>query len=298
MESALYHPERGFYARRVPKADFYTAPELHPAFAAVLARHLAGRLAPGESVVEMGSGAGVLAAQLRERLPAGTRYVMIERSAAARAAAAALNPGAEILSSLEELAPFSGVFLSNELVDAFPVHLLEKRNGELLEVFVADDGSEVLRPLSRPELAVNVELQEGERHAVNLEAALWLKRVASVMTAGTVITVDYGKRFGAMPNPPRAYRAHAVHQGLTEAEGRQDLTASVDFDQLIAAGDAVGLSTESYTTLSRFLLDGGIGDFMPQDYKGRMQVKTLVHPDGMGEVFKVLIQSKRGGFLA
>ncbi|TPW20633.1 MAG: hypothetical protein FD126_1497, partial [Elusimicrobia bacterium] len=28
METALYEPERGFYAVREAKADFYTAPEL------------------------------------------------------------------------------------------------------------------------------------------------------------------------------------------------------------------------------------------------------------------------------
>ena len=41
MESALYDPERGFYSVREKTADFYTAPELHPAFGAVLADRVA-----------------------------------------------------------------------------------------------------------------------------------------------------------------------------------------------------------------------------------------------------------------
>ena len=36
MESALYDPEEGFYSTRTQTADFYTAPELHPAFGADL----------------------------------------------------------------------------------------------------------------------------------------------------------------------------------------------------------------------------------------------------------------------
>ena len=36
MEAALYDPEQGYYGRRIPREDFYTAPELHPAFGGVL----------------------------------------------------------------------------------------------------------------------------------------------------------------------------------------------------------------------------------------------------------------------
>ena len=37
--------------------------------------------------------------------------------------------------ALEDLAGMEGVFLSNELVDAFPVHLVEKQDGLLREVY-------------------------------------------------------------------------------------------------------------------------------------------------------------------
>ena len=40
MERALYDPETGYYPRPQVKKDFYTAPELHPAFAGVLTREL------------------------------------------------------------------------------------------------------------------------------------------------------------------------------------------------------------------------------------------------------------------
>ena len=84
---------------------------------------------------------------------------------------------------------------------------------------------------------------------------------------------------------------------LTREPGARDLTASVDFEALIDAGS--GLALESYGSLSQFLLGGGIGSWIEAAggddsaaYRERAKLKTLIHPEGMGEVFKVLIQRK------
>jgi len=314
MERALYDPERGFYARRQPRADFYTAPELHPAFAAVLAKDVAKRLdalraagVPGPlTVVEMGSGEGALAEQMLSRLPRGVRYVLVERCEEmlerAHERLARRFENVEACVSLAELEPCAGVFLSNELVDAFPVHVLEKSGGAVRELYVARDGGTTLAELSTPELqphasSVSAQLEEGGLHAVNLEAAPWMADVAERLLAGWVLTIDYGKRFGGAPNPPRGFYRHTHAQRLTDRQGEQDLTASVDFDVLIGAGEQQGLRAETYCTLGRYLLDGGIADFMPMgdsafDFKSRAQIKTLLHPEGMGEAFKVLIQTR------
>lgn len=317
MEQALYDAERGFYSRRIPTEDFYTAPELHPAFAGVLARQLVKRFerlrAEGIEgplfIVEMGAGRGLLAEQLlgelKAKFPAwaaSTRYVLIERSRGVLMDAvvrlSAIHSHVLGYTRLEEVLPCAGVFLSNELVDAFPVHLLEKRDGRMFEVYVEESGRSVLCDLSRPELvpaaaAAAPLLQDGERHAVNLEAPRWLRLVAEKLQRGFVLTVDYGKRFGASPNPPRAFSRHRLDDALTAGKGSKDITASVDFDALIEEGSRRGLSLESYGTLSSFLIEGGIGDWLEAaEPSSRAKLKTLIHPEGMGEVFKVLIQRK------
>lgn len=333
MESALYS-SGGFYERRTPMEDFYTAPELHPAFAGILAGWTLERLKGLEErgvpapyfIVEMGSGVGTLGAgilkALRERHGAWLpklRYVFVERSESALLKSIlSAGSGERVLgySRLEDVPACSGVFLSNELVDAFPVHLLQKDGGLMREVYVQSSGpgsagirgAEGVRAelgeLSCPALQAAADkvcpnLAEGGRHAVNLEAARWLKLVGERLTEGTLLTIDYGKRFGAMPNPPRAFYRHSLPETLTSRPGEQDLTASVDFDSLIAKGRALGLGLESFTTLSRFLLDRGIERWLEAGdtaaaLKSRSQVKTLLHPEGMGEAFKVLIQRKGG----
>lgn len=324
MESALYHPERGFYSAREQTADFYTAPELHPAFGAVLADRVAGLLRrvkaarpkDGLAVVEAGCGNGTLAAQvarrLREKHPdvcEGLRFVLIERSRRDLTSAARLLTAfglpVDACTDVERLPHFAGVLYSNELFDAMPAHLLQKKDGRMFEVHVDDDGRQVLGPLSTPELearaaAIAPALADGERHAASLEAPRWLSSAAARLLAGFALSVDYGKRFSdETPNAARAYRAHRLPDDLTADPGLQDLTVPADFSALIAAGEAAGLRLESYTSLSRFLVDGGIDSWLAaaagddaSSYKERAQLKTLIHPEGMGEAFKVLIQGK------
>ena len=324
MESALYDPERGYYCVREKAADFYTAPELHAAFGAVLADQLAlllERLTKAKpsgplSLIEAGCGDGTLACQIARRLrsmhPAlasRISFVLVERgrkdltTAVRRLTAFGMPVTAH--TEIAKVPPFSGILYSNELLDALPVHLLETCDGRVQEVFVNDAGREVCAPLSRPALAAPAAamtgfLQEGERHAVGLEAQAWLATAASLIEEGFILTIDYGKRFGpGAANPPRAFRRHSVETELTREPGARDLTASVDFEALISTGYSAHLGLESYESLSKFLIEGGLlawieaaaGDDSAA-YRERAKLKTLIHPEGMGEVFKVLIQRK------
>ena len=322
MESSLYAPG-GFYPTREPKADFYTAPELHPAFGEILASEIAFRLGqlsqagvPGPYfIVEMGSGSGMLARRimktLRERHPEWAdraRLALVERceNLLVDSLCSFAGTGENILgfTRLEDLPPCAGVFISNELVDAFPVHLLEKHDGQVHEVYI-EEGEEALGPLSTQALhpyanAMHLRMPEGARHAVNLEALHWLAEVSRRLRAGSLITIDYGRRFAPdAANEPRSFQRHRVDGQVTESPGRKDITASVDFETLISEGRRRGLRTVSFETMARFLIDRGILQRLPQTdgfdmraYKERNQIKMLFHPEGMGEVFKVLIQEK------
>jgi len=324
MESALYDPERGYYSTRVPTEDFYTAPELHPAFGAVLADHLAALLRaaraarPGERLrlVEAGAGNGTLACQVARRLreahpdvAEGLTFTLVERTRrdltnAVRSATAYGIP-VDACTGLDRLPAFTGALYSNELLDALAAHLLQKQGERMLEVYVGEDGRETLGPLSSPELAepaarVAPSLDEGGRHAVSLDARRWLADAAARLSAGFLVTLDYGKRFSdETPNAPRAYRAHRLVDDLISEPGTKDLTVPVDFGALIEAGRAAGLELERYESLARFLIEGGISSWVeaaagddPSSYRERAKLKTLFHPEGMGEAFKVLTQRK------
>ncbi|KAB2834514.1 MAG: hypothetical protein F9K51_01735, partial [Candidatus Dadabacteria bacterium] len=93
---------------------------------------------------------------------------------------------------------------------------------------------------------------------------------------------------------------HNIHDGPYVNIGRQDITAHVDFSNLVRSGEALGLGTVKYTTQGQFLIDWGVLDIMEKESgntdapgQGRNKaIKNLFLPGSMGSSFKVLLQSK------
>ena len=191
MALCLYHPQYGYYTQGRDRTgvggDYFTSPDLHPIFARLVARQAAemwemlGR--PSRfSWVEMGAGRGLFAQDfldwVKRVLPdfaSALDYAAIEpgpRQCARvreRLAEAGLEGTVRLLENLEQLAPITGCFFSNELVDAFPVAVVTRAGGHLREVYVAAQGDELcekLGPIRNPAIAAAVaryanQLEEG-----------------------------------------------------------------------------------------------------------------------------------------
>ena len=227
-----------------------------------------------------------------------------------------LESKVRLLSSLEELEPRTGCFFSNELVDSFPVSVVTRAGGRLKEVYVAAEGEafrEVLGPISDSAVAAAVAryasgLREGQRVELNLRAVAWMRSVAARLIRGFVVTVDYGDLAERLYTPERSrgtlmtYRGHIAAEDFYGAPGEQDLTAHVNFSALIDAGKEAGLEFTGFTTQERFLMALGEGNEFADLYdagqnereklQARLKLKRLIHPEGMGTIFKVLIQHR------
>lgn len=338
MELALYHPQFGYYVRPVDdpaqerigwSGDFYTSSDVHPILGQALARQaqqldaLLGHPDPF-TVVEMGAGKGLLArdflatcrnapADLGDRL----RYLLIERSASMRMlqqknlASWIEQPGRIAwLDRLQDLPPDSvtGLFLSNELVDAFPVHRIAVIAGEPQEIHVdvrEDRFSEVYRPLSM-ELASylrdgGITLPDGYRTEINLAAIGWMQQVAQAMARGAVLTIDYGHTSEDLYGPDRKNGTFLCYYHQTTSEdaydrvGEQDMTAHVDFTALAQAGQQVGLDVTGFTNQMSFLIGLGAEQMLESLQPESPEFYAAIHllrPDGMGRTFKVLVQHK------
>lgn len=334
MEAALYHPDHGYYStgkvRLGEGGDFSTAPHLGPLFARCLA-NLAVRAdrilsSPATfTLVEGGPGEGLLARGILDRLEADfpdlyrrTLYVADEVSPAL-----ALRQREKLAPHLDRVASAPppdavGLYLSNELVDAFPIHLLEVCDGELFELYVApgDDGFvEVAGPVSSPEvealgLAVlerTGETEEPFRFEVCPAARPWLKKTASAFSRGVIATIDYGDRTNRLYGPmkplgtARGYCNGVIRDDLLTAPGTLDLTASVDFSALEVFGGEIGLAALSVMNQRELLFGLGVieevatlEDEIP-DEAGKMALRLGLHDllmpgAAMGETFKALIQ--------
>jgi SAM-dependent MidA family methyltransferase len=225
-----------------------------------------------------------------------------------------LTSRVRLLANLEELEPVVGCFFSNELVDAFPVAVVTRAGGRLREIYVSAEGEELREKpglISSPEIAAAVaryahDLQEGQRVEVSRRATQWIRAVAGKLARGFAVTIDYGDLAEHLFTSERprgtllAYRGHTVSEDFYGAPGEQDLTAHVNFSALIDAGSAAGLSLTGFTTQERFLMALGEGNQFADVYdpgqseaerlQARLKLKRLINPEGMGNIFKVLIQ--------
>ncbi len=344
MDAALYHPKHGYYRTR-PEAtsrggDYVTSPEVHPVFGALVARqiHELWRVmsCPARfDIVEQGGGRGLLARDIiqwaRDREPgfaAALRYTLIESSPLLRDEqrrtlseiaedAPRRDAADEAIAWRDQLPPgIEGCVLTNELLDAFPVHRVVRDGGELREIYVAHDGTRFVdQPgaLSDQALAryfddLGLLPGDGCYAEVNLEAPRWIARVASSLRRGYVLTFDYGYEAAQLYAPWRRdgtllcfYRQSASSDPYRRI-GRQDMTASVDFTTLRRAGEAAGLRTVAMTDQSDFLVRMGIGDGVAavaregsadlEEYFARRNVVLdLIDPGKLGRI-KVLLQGK------
>jgi len=281
------------------------------------------------SWVEMGAGRGLFAQDflswVKRALPdfaPALEYLAVEpapRQCALvreRLAEKGLAGEVRLLENLEQLTPITGCFFSNELVDSFPVAIVTRHGGHLREIYVIAQGDELrekLGPISNPAIAAAVaryanQIEEGCRIEVNLVAAHWMRSVAEKLLRGFVVTIDYGDLAPYLYNADRpqgtllAYHRHLPLHDALSAPGQIDLTAHVNFSALIDAGRDVGLHLTGFTSQERFLLALGEANQFADLYEpggtelenlqARLKLKRLIHPEGMGTIFKVLVQHR------
>ena len=333
MQMALYDPDWGYYASgeaRVGRAgDFYTSSHLHPVFGRMLGRQVEefweymGRPEQFE-FVEMGPGAGHLCRDmldyLKDRdLGKSMRYSLIERNPSRRREQEELlDEYREMLSwfpSLDEIKGARGCLLSNELLDAFPVHLVMMED-ELKEIYVTvEDGrlKEVPGPPSDPALAgyfrdLSVGLEKGCKTEVNLRIRDWLGSVGSAIREGFVLTIDYGYTSREYYSEDRnrgtlmCYRRHQLSEDPLVNAGRQDITAHVNFSSLKRWGEEMGFRTIGFCGQGAYLTSLGIDEEIHRlseesgDYLFELaRIKKLILPQGMGESHMVMVQYKGEG---
>ena len=208
MEMSLYYPELGYYTSTHEKigkdGDFYTSSNLTSAFGEMLGRQIEELWRfLGEKefiVVEMGAGLGLLSGDVlsylkqNQELYRDLNYCIVEKSPTFRNEQKE-RLGAEKVSwydSITELSGMTGCIFSNELPDAFPVHVVEMEK-ELMEVFVDYENGfmEVFRPAT-DELKnyleeLTIKLPFGYRTEINLDAVKWIQEIGSTLKKGCLL---------------------------------------------------------------------------------------------------------------
>ena len=313
MALALYAPGLGYYSGPLRKiglmpdsgSDFVTAPELSPWFGRTLARSVAQALQTTDTrdVWEFGAGSGALALQLLTTLGESVEtYHIVDLSGSLRARQQdTLAAWAHKVVWHDELPDaFCGVVVGNELLDAMPVQLLWRHNGEWFErgVVAQDDAvrpwawSDRPTPL-RPPLAI-----EGTHDyltEIHPQAEAFVRTLALRLQRGAVFLIDYGFPEREYYHPQRHMGTLMCHQGHRSDPdpladiGAKDITAHVNFTGIAVAAQDAGLQVLGYTSQARFLINSGLVDLLEQaSLSERAMAQKLLTEHEMGELFKVI----------
>jgi SAM-dependent MidA family methyltransferase len=278
--------------------------------------------------VESGAGVGRLAANILDfaarELPtfyAATKYIAVEHSAARRAehaAALATHVTKGRTSSSGEIPGDipAGCIFSNELLDALPTHRVVTEGGNLREVYVGFEDRKFIEVLGEPSTPAikqyfheqGITLQEGQQAEACLDACRWIEDAGRAIGRGFVMSIDYGHEAHALYDEQHnrgtllAYSGHNATEDVLDAPGEQDLTSHVNFTALQVCGRRAGLERTGLVTQSQFLVALGKpnefadlyepGQSEVEKLRARLLLKNLIHPEGLGEKFQVLIQHK------
>jgi SAM-dependent MidA family methyltransferase len=332
MELCLYHPELGYYSRLAEQfgkgGDFYTCSDVHAVFGRLLARQFEEMWRvlgspPQIEVVELGPGRGLFAQDVldwsQKKFPDfynALRYRLIEQSPVLKerlqiTLRTHFVTGKASLANIDAKSASAPVIVfANEFFDALPVDVLgfdgelriSERNGHFQETW-APPTAEQLEFLDR----YSIHPEAGERVEAALISQQSMSDLAAGVRQGLAVIIDYGYTrnellAGRFHGTVMAYRHHSANLSPYEAPGEQDITAHVNFTALAAAAEGQRMRAEPLLTQSQFLL--GIGE--PNQFadafedcqqrqehaKVALQLKHLVTPAGMGEIFHVLVLSK------
>jgi SAM-dependent MidA family methyltransferase len=332
VELALYHPQFGYYRQAespIGKTrDFVTSPALSPVFAFALSglvREFVGRGGYEMStVVDIGCGDGALIHSLYGAMDAEARshvrFYGVDRSLERVRSA---DYGVAFVETLDAV-PRDGAHLliANELFDALPFARLVHRGEHLHELWVSEhDGEldwtehEAPGPYEDYFAEHGIELEDGQFADVSLEWGAYYTDLCRFLTRGMIVTFDYGftarqlfhpriRRFGTAAS----YSKQRVTRDLLAAPGRHDITAHINFSDLIRAGEQASLTTLFFDRQAKFLLALGATEhelFTPVTevqiestavgldlLQRREDARRLVLPDGIGEEIRVLVQSR------
>jgi len=328
MEMCLYDPTYGYYRTRKVigrDGDFFTSAHVGSLLGRLLARRLEA-VAPADGpvhVVELGAGEGYIARDLldalaREDLPLYQRvqFHFVEQNEAVFAGnqdrLREHLPRVVFYSTLDELPRLNAAFIySNEFFDAFPVHLLTRRDGQLAEVYVGYRDpyyTRVFKPLSdaarREVRELKIQVGEGCTIEVNSDIEPVYATLADRCERCHVVTIDYGYTQDVLYHPERTsgtlmgYHKHGAYENVFQLEGEMDLTSHVNFDALIHYGEKHGIRSTYFKNQRSYLMDHGLFDLFKNgeepSAKEAFQLKTLLLPGQMGDVFRVLVQEKDG----
>ena len=332
IDFVMYKPGLGYYSAGAEKighsGDFTTAPEISKLFGMALANQITPILDhyQSPSIIEIGAGTGKLAfdimTQLNDYQVNFDRYYILELSADLKQRQQSMlsHLPTKTLNKIVWLDSIpmdsiDGVIIANEVIDALPFTRFKTQNGQVYELGISvEDNQLIEQPRLADEMLSNtvvsiakeigMTFQDGYTSEIRINFGSWFRTIESMLSSGSIFFVDYGYARQEYYDEERTngsmichYR-NVAHEDPLSNLGIQDISASVDFSQLADVALQRNIEVGFFTSQSDFLINaeilGVIESVIDEGLKMRLtqEVKQLLLPNQMGEVFKCMLLNK------
>ena len=332
IDFVMYKPGLGYYSAGAEKighsGDFTTAPEISKLFGMALANQMTPILDhyQSPSIIEIGAGTGKLAfdimTQLNDYQVNFDRYYILELSADLKQRQQSMlsHLPTKTLNKIVWLDSIpmdsiDGVIIANEVIDALPFTRFKTQNGQVYELGISvEDNQLIEQPRLADEMLSNMvdsiakeigmTFQDGYTSEIRINFGSWFRTIESMLSSGSIFFVDYGYARQEYYDEERTngsmichYR-NVAHEDPLSNLGIQDISASVDFSQLADVALQRNIEVGFFTSQSDFLINaeilGVIESVIDEGLKMRLtqEVKQLLLPNQMGEVFKCMLLNK------
>ena len=318
MKSALYDDDGGYYSTNIrevgPTGDFSTSTTLNNSLANAITSWIQrvwrqDKKLP-HSIIEMGAGNGSLAEQIIKRIGFWSRlkleYHIVESSEpllklqVQRLGKRNLLQWHKDPKSALRACSGKALIISNELIDAFPVELIqwEEQKEKWQRVMAHSENQQWTTSVGEdyeiPKISSLLEshnFKDGQRVERHDDFVRWFHSWIEFWEQGHMLSIDYGDEFpdlyGRRPNGTvRAYFAQNRFEQMPEIlarPGHQDITSDIDFTDIRKRMLIDGLKEINYQTQAEFIAENDIKS-SPGD--------PSTNPHGAGEAFKVLWHRK------
>mgnify|MGYP003952733841 CR=1 FL=1 len=312
----------GYYLNNNPigkNNDFITSPEISQMFGEILSIFLINfweeRIKTDFNLIELGPGKGTLLKDLLRTASKNQKFL--------NAASVTLIEKNKYLIKLQketvnfENANWSqefnipnknlpSIIYSNEFFDCFPVRqfyknekwnekLIKYNNSEKNFKFISEKikDNKLLKSLEKFDQVKVAEISESRIIYFNLICKFIKKN------KGIFVTIDYG-----YIHPPSHFSLQTIYNHkkthIFENIGNQDITAHVNFDELICLAKKNNLQIDLFSTQKDFLITFGIKERKKKLQKNKnketiknlnLEYERLVNKSHMGDIFKVLVIS-------
>ena len=327
INECLYNLKHGFYMKQNPiglKGDFITSPKISILFSEMIAIWCISFWkqmgCPKKiNILEIGPGDGTLSLGLIKTFSKFNQFNnsyslnLLEKSKylIKIQKKKLICSKVKWISNISNLTNDPVIIIANEFFDALPIKQFIYKNQKWFERYVEIDKLNKIKFLDietklpdfkkicKIDIAKNQKFIEFSLPIVN-----YIKTVSKIINKnnGGLICFDYGYTQNKMFNSLQSVKKHRGSHILSDP-GNQDITHLLNFTFLEKLSNQYKLDAEKIITQGKFLKTMGIIErantlSKSKNFKEKADIyyrlKRLVHPNEMGDLFKVFFLKKKG----